>query len=200
MDWSVMGALFSLDVRDLLAAAWHVSAGSVTGRASVWVPLHPPTWPANRDRDGGGGGVDGAVTRLSLWKPDFWENFVHECKLPAGHVAKFPSNFSLPLRNFRGKMKCHRVLSARSHVIAARCDNLVPVMNQKQIKGTNARQTYGQMHFLNFVQEQRNFKIFLKFVFKKILLFTKCLFFISIFALVAVSQNFYSAGVMKIDC
>lgn len=66
MDSSVTAALFSLDVRDLLPAARHVSAGSVTGRTSVRVPLHPPTWPANRDRDGGGGEVDEAVTRLSL--------------------------------------------------------------------------------------------------------------------------------------
>lgn len=66
MDSSVTDTLFSLDVRDLLAAARHVSAGSVTGRASVRVLLHPPTWPANRGRDGVGGRVDGAVTRLSL--------------------------------------------------------------------------------------------------------------------------------------
>lgn len=115
-DSSVPATLLSLDVRDLLAAARHVSAGSVTGRASVRVPLHPPTWPANRDRYGAGGGVDGAVTRLSPGKPDYWENFVHTCNPPFPRAAKFPSNFSFSFRNFRGKMKCHCVLSAHPHV------------------------------------------------------------------------------------
>lgn len=53
---------FSLDVRELLAAAWHVSISSVTRVASYdWLPS--TTWPAYRDREGGGG--DGMVTRLN---------------------------------------------------------------------------------------------------------------------------------------
>lgn len=42
---------------------------------------------------------------------------------PLGMQRDFPASFSFPLRNLRGKMKCHRVLSARSHVTAAKCDN-----------------------------------------------------------------------------
>lgn len=59
-DSSVMAAL-SLDVRDLLAAAWHVSTGSVTGSLCVtgWPrPLGPLTGTGEREggAEGGPGG------------------------------------------------------------------------------------------------------------------------------------------------
>lgn len=58
-DSSVMAAL-SLDVRDLLAAAWHVSTGSVTGSLCVTgcpQPLGPLTGTGGRE--GGGRGRRG---------------------------------------------------------------------------------------------------------------------------------------------
>lgn len=72
-------AALSLDVRDLLAAAWHVSTGSVTGSLCVTgcpQPLGPLTGTGEREREGRGGrgGGDGVVTRLRS-KPKLLENF-----------------------------------------------------------------------------------------------------------------------------
>lgn len=94
-DSSVMAAL-SLDVRDLLAAAWHVSTGSVTGSLCVTgcpQPLGPLTRTGER-KGRGAGGEGGAMEWSRGYAPNQnYSKTLHKNTSRQWFSAIFPEEF-----------------------------------------------------------------------------------------------------------